>query len=78
MLFKCLKDIKKQKKLGLYSLKPHQGSVPDAKLQLQSLRNCFLGYEIQSSSTKRILVEVLLCSYEYAKKKTNMNKMNIS
>ena len=57
-LFNRLKDIKKPK-LGLYSLKPHQGSFPDVKLQLGSLRNCFFAYKTQSSSTKRTLVKLL-------------------
>ena len=43
-----LKTLKRQKSTGPCPLKPQKGSVPDTKLQLRLLRNCFCPYKTQS------------------------------
>ena len=56
----ALKILKSQNFGGPCPLKPHQGSAPGPKLQLQLLRNRFFSYKTQSSFLKRTLVNVLI------------------
>ena len=55
----ALRMSKSQNIFGPFSLKAHQSSAPDPKLQLRSIQNHFFPYKTQSSSTKQILVKAL-------------------